>query len=714
MMRRSAALILLGLLIPATAIAQAQTGTVEGSVSDAEDGLPLVAANIVVEGTVLGTMTDREGNYRLPGIPLGPQRIVFSVIGYETAVREVTIREGPPQRIDVALVPSPLELPDIVVTAGRQEQRAELAAASVQVLTARELQLRMAPRLDLVLPLIPGVTMVEDQLGIRGSTGYTKGAGGRVLVLMDGVPTLGGDTGNVRWDTLPSEVVERIEVVKGAASALYGSSAMGGVVNVLTRSAHSGPSAYMRLRAGTWERPHFEEYHYEGQGGLTRAGDLTIIRPLGKFGLLASGGYEYTDGYRENGWNRYGHMLLKLEGPSGNRDRWSAALTAARHEYGNFFEWRGPNDPYEVAPSVLDDWVRSDKLMLTSTWRHLYGKSTYLQLQPHMFAVRWKNNFRDNDDRATVVRGALDAQVVTSSRIGTITVGGMAAVTDVDATMYGSLGVWEGALYAQNETELGRGIRTSIGLRYDSHDSDDVPHRSVVSPRAALILAPSTTITLRVSGGRGFRAPSVAETYISTTTSGFTIIPNLGLEPETVWTGELGGTWLPLPFLLVEGALFDSRYESMIEPERQPDGNIQFKNLTRASLRGAEVSLKGTLPSGWFRYGWSHLWLKSRDLDRDVPLQYRRPRSGSLVLEVLGKGWVVAADWLYGDTIQRVGVYPYDRRGPFRRLDGRFSVEALGMRWILHGRNLTGYAYTDIERNLSPPREWIISLERSW
>jgi hypothetical protein len=83
-------------------------------------------------------------------------------------------------------------------------------------------------------------------------------------------------------------------------------------------------------------------------------------------------------------------------------------------------------------------------------------------------------------------------------------------------------------------------------------------------------------------------------------------------------------------------------------------------------------------------------------------------------VEVLGGWWSLAADLLYGATVDRTAMYEYDRRIPFYRMDTRFSVRLTGMRIIVQVRNLTEYAYTDIERNLSPPREWLMSLEWSW
>ena len=694
---------------------QSGTGTIVGTVSDVQTRAPIPAANILVEGTVLGAMSGREGEYRIPNVPEGGHTIRFSVVGYRLETREVTVRTGETIRLDVELEQTPLALPDVVVTAARKQQRIDEAAASVAILGTDQLQARAAVRLDAVLPLVPGVTMVDDQLGIRGSTGYNRGAGGRVLVLLDGVPALGGDSGNVRWDTLPAEVVERVEVVKGAASALYGSSAMGGVVNVLTRSAHRGPSTYARFRAGTWDKPYYRDYSIPaGDRPLTRGAEATAVRPLGRLGFLLSGGYEYTDGFRQNGWAGYGHLLLKLEGPEDRSDRWNAVVTLARNERGHFVEWKDVNDPYEVSAEVKGDWLRSDKLMLTTSWRRLLGRGTYVQLQPHLFGVKWRNFFRDNDDTAQVLRSALDAQAVTASGLGTVTLGGMIAATGVDAAIYGNHRVWEGALYVQDEGEITGTLRISAGGRLDVHTTDVTETRVVFSPKAALVHSPAESLILRLAAGRGFRAPSVAEMFASVSTSGFTVIPNLELEPETVWSGEVGGTWMPAAIVRVEGSVFTNLYYSMIEGVRRPGGDIQFDNLHRARLQGAEAGIQAVHPSGWLRGAATCLWLSARDLDDGRRLAYRRPRRAALTLEVVGGGWSLAADLLYGATVSRTAVYEYERRNPFYRVDGRFSADLMGARVIIQARNLTEYAYTDIERNLSPPREWLVSLEWSW
>jgi outer membrane receptor protein involved in Fe transport len=298
--------------------------------------------------------------------------------------------------------------------------------------------------------------------------------------------------------------------------------------------------------------------------------------------------------------------------------------------------------------------------------------------------------------------------------MGTVTIGGMAATTGVDATMYGQHRVWESALYLQDEAELTSTIRISGGGRLDLHSTDATPTRVVFSPKAALINTPARNVVLRLTAGRGFRAPSVAETFISAATSGFTVIPNLELEPETMWSGEVGGSWMPLAVVRIEGSLFLNRYSSMIEGVRVTGGDIQFRNLHRARLQGAELALQATHPDGWLRGAASYLWLSTRNLDNGSVLAYRRPKQGSITVEVMGSWWSFATDLLYGATMGRTAVYVNDRRIPFYRIDGRLSARFKGMRVIMQGRNLTEYSCTDIERNLSPPREWLISLEWSW
>lgn len=704
---------LLLVLLPEAARCQG-TGTVRGRVVSAEEGEALPGAHIMVAGTPRGAIAGADGSYVILDLPAGRYTLEFSMMGYGSVRRGIEVPGGGSVTADAELEPVPLAMPDVVVTAGRQEQRSEEAAAAVAVMAGEGIRARAVPRLDGVLSLVPGVTMVDNQIGIRGSTGYSRGAGSRALVLLDGIPLLGGDTGNVRWEMLPPQMVERVEVVRGASSSLYGSSAMGGVVNVLTRSPHEERGTWVRLHGGVWEDPYHPTYRWEGGPGATAG--LSFVRSMsaGERRLLLSGGYEDTDGYRQNGWRKMGHLMLKAEGPREGRSSWEVLASASRSDGGHFLEWRDPGDPYQVDAASAGDWLRFDEYALAFSWEHLTGRGTWLRVVPHLQGVAWEHHFHDSGASSGTMRTGLEAQVVTAGPLGMVTAGLSGDLTGVDASIYDVSRVEEGGLFLQNETDLTPRLRLSLGVRSDLHRTDLTPWRSVWSPRAAVVWQASEDLTLRVNGGRGFRAPSVAELFASTATSGFQVVPNPALVPETAWTWETGATWRLLEALGVEAALFDSRYEEMIEPAVVSGGDIQFRNLRSARIRGAELGLQGALPLAGAGARLSLLWLSARDRESGASLSYRRPFQAALTLQARPGPLRTGLDIRYGRRMDAVTVYPFERRNDLWRVDGRVSVDIAGMRWTLQSRNLTRYVYTVIERNLSAPREWILSVERTW
>ncbi|MFO7769413.1 MAG: TonB-dependent receptor [bacterium] len=700
-------------MLPGPVVGQ-EGGTVRGRVTSAGEGAPLPGAHIMVEGTVRGGIAGADGAYVIPDVEPGPRILVFSMMGYRALRRRIRVPEGGTVRADAALEAVSLVMPDVVVTAGRQQQRTEEASAAVTVLPGEGIRSRAVPRLDAVLPLVPGVTMVDNQVGIRGSTGYSRGAGSRALVLLDGIPLLGGDTGNVRWEMLPPQMVERVEVVRGASSSLYGSSAMGGVVNVLTRSPVDEPGTWVRLHGGWWEEPYYEEYRRDVPGGTTAG--ISFIRSLssGRGGLLLSGGWEDTGGYRQNGWREQGHLLLKAEGPRDRRGTWGFLALASRSDAGHFLEWAGPDDPYRVSDEDAGDWLRFDEQAAAFTWEQIAGRGTWFRVTPHLQRVTWEHHFHDSDASSGTMRGGLEAQVVTAGPWGTVTAGLSGGITGVASGIYEVSRVREGALFLQNEADLGPRLRLSAGLRRDLHGTDATPWRSVWSPRAAVVWQAAESLTLRVNGGRGFRAPSVAELFASTSTGGFQVIPNPDLVPETAWTWEGGAAWRVPEVLHAEVSLFDSRYGEMIEPGLTEGGDIQFRNIRDAGIRGAELSLRGVLPLVGTGAGLSLLWLRARERGSGEPLAYRRPFQAALTLERDRGPLRAGLDVRWGRRMESVTVYPFERRNDLWRVDGRLSADAAGMRWTLQSRNLTRYVYTVIERNLSAPREWMLTVERTW
>ncbi|MCD4666147.1 MAG: TonB-dependent receptor plug domain-containing protein, partial [Bacteroidales bacterium] len=225
-------IILTILCMPNTVWAElAGHGSLKGTIIDVATEEPLPGANIIIVGTTLGMMSDLQGHFSLSRIPVGKFRIKATIMGYKSEIKEVKIEHQKATTINFNLKETVLEMPAIVVTAGKKAQSFQDVPNSVSLVTIKEIERKNRTYLDEVLEYTPGVNMVEGDVNIRGSSGFSLGAGSRVLLLVDGIPMMPGDSGDIKWDIIPLSQIERVEVIKGAGSALYGSQALGGVIN---------------------------------------------------------------------------------------------------------------------------------------------------------------------------------------------------------------------------------------------------------------------------------------------------------------------------------------------------------------------------------------------------------------------------------------------------------------------------------------------------
>jgi outer membrane receptor for ferrienterochelin and colicins len=242
------------LLIGASQNARAQ-GVITGTVIDRDTREPLPGANVYLPGTVIGSVTNSAGVFRIRNAPAGTVTLVITMIGYERFTRtDIRVANNETITINAELVPTIIETTPVVITATKSERSLRDVPTSVSVMQAADIERRNAFTIDEVLRIVPGVHFNLSQINIRGSSGYSHGAGSRVLLLIDGVPVLAGDSGEITWELVPLDQVERVEVVKGAGSTLYGSNALGGVVNIITRDLPETSVSSIRFQGGCTTR----------------------------------------------------------------------------------------------------------------------------------------------------------------------------------------------------------------------------------------------------------------------------------------------------------------------------------------------------------------------------------------------------------------------------------------------------------------------------
>ncbi len=293
----------LALVFLAPALAGQTTGAVRGSVRGAEGGQPLEAARVAVEGTQLATVTDPYGRYRLTGVPAGPRVLLITAIQRKPLRLLVVVPAGDTATADAVLAESPIELAELVVTATRSaERRAELPA-TVGLIARRAIEETNPHHPAELMRHIPGVLVVD-----LGGEGHTTAMRQPITYnpvyayLEDGIPirSTGFFNHNALYEVnIPA--ADRVEVFKGPGSALYGSDAIGGVVNVLTRPPSPGPTLELLAEGGRY-----------GYARTVASGSTTV----GRDGIRAdlnlthySGFRDGTEQDRRSGTLRWDHAL---------------------------------------------------------------------------------------------------------------------------------------------------------------------------------------------------------------------------------------------------------------------------------------------------------------------------------------------------------------------------------------------------------------------
>ena len=732
---RTALALLLTALLAATLCASARAQRpnhrrVEGLVVRAADGTGVADAFVEIVGTTLRTTAASDGRFAFALAPATELTLRVAAVGFEPALVVVPADTGAGPPVTIALTGSAIVVAPLVVTASRETQLAADAPISVAVATDEDIARRATIGLDEAIARLPGVQILDGQINIRGSSGYTKGLGSRVLLLVDGVPANEGDRGGIDWDLLPVTEVERVEVLKGTGSALYGSAALGGVVNVITRDLPDRPQLRARLLAGSYADPARAVWRWRSSRAVFGGVDLSLSRPVGPLKLLVSGGILGSQGYRENNDDRRAHALAKLEYADGPGLRAELLAAAAHADHGNVVFWcvRGQcadsglaYQPFRVDSTTLGDRVRSDKLLMQATARRIVGTDLAVHGRLSWYRTHFEDAFRTDSESATADR--LGTEIGMEWHPGServINAAMEATYADVTSDLFGNHSQTEFAWDAESQSALGGSGHATLGARIDAMAVDGVGWTAVASPRIAATWRLPFAL-LRASLGRGFRAPSLAERFTSTAAQGIRVIPNPNLANETSWAGELGGATQASRHVGLDAAVFWNQYQNLIEPALVTGGTeIQFANVTRARVRGLDLSARAAgLVGGHLGATLGYTLLDARDLTLDLPLAFR-PRhqatfSADWLVDLGGAGDLVAGfDARLASSPARVEIFESDSRVTARTLDFRATWRRGGLALAAKVENLFNYTYTLVPRTLEPPRTYSTTLTVTW
>ena len=234
-------------------LAAAQDIVVVGHVVSEGEHIPF--ASVFLEGTQKGTTTDATGHYMMVDLPAGEYTLIARAIGFKQKKEKVVLVPGATLEVKFDLETEVLSVDEVVVTGTKTFKRQTESAVIVNVMDSKAIQAVSANTVSDILNFQPGLRMEVDCQTCNYSQLRMNGLGGAYSqILINGRPVLSPLTGLYGLEQLPSQMVERIEVVRGGASALYGSSAIGGTVNIITkipeRSAYEISSSGSSINGG--------------------------------------------------------------------------------------------------------------------------------------------------------------------------------------------------------------------------------------------------------------------------------------------------------------------------------------------------------------------------------------------------------------------------------------------------------------------------------
>ena len=565
--------------LPLIAFAQ-----ISGVVQDLNSGEPIIGAKVFAsDGNK--TLTDFDGAFTL-SCKSFPVTLVTKMLQYTNdstvlnSAGDVTIKLGEPVT----------DLQMVVVSAGRRKQAIEEVPVSIEIIKPELIDNKGITSLDQAVEQTPGVSTFDGQVSIRGGSGFSYGAGSRVLLLWNGMPLLSGYAGDTQWNAIPMEQAAQIEVMKGASSVLYGSGALNGIIAIREREPGTTPVTKLKVQYGIYDNPRRASLRWWDTNPMTQQIEFYRSQMFKNVGYTISSTLFHDDGYK----NREFEFRGRVSGTFYYRPKkWSKVKAGISYNYqvqktGNFIIWESDTLGYTPQGGI-------DTSNAASTLTYTLGQRLFID--PYVKIIDKHNNRHSFKNRMYYVKNVIlgnesqnsiatiynnDYQFQKSYANGlTLTSGASSLYNVVIAELFGSHTSWNSAIFTQIEHHIGKfdftaGLRLEYfemdGERGDSDflipklDSTVLPFYPVARSGFHYKLAEYTH--LRASLGQGIRYPAVGERFIQTSVGALNVFPNPTLRPEIGWAGEIGikqgvkiGDWKGM--LDISG--FVNEYQNMIE-----------------------------------------------------------------------------------------------------------------------------------------------------
>jgi iron complex outermembrane receptor protein len=572
-------ILLLLLFIPIGFIAQ-----ISGVIREKGTNTPIVGAKITASDGVKA-ISDFDGKFKLNSKKF-PITIITSMMQFLNdtitvyKVEEIVIKMGEQTK----------DLETVVVSAGRRKQAIEEVPVSMEIIRPQLIDNKGITDLEQAVDQTPGVFTMDGQVSIRGGSGFAYGTGSRVLLLWNGMPLLSGYAGDTQWNAIPMEQTAQIEVMKGAASVLYGSGALNGVISLVEKEPGIIPETKVKVQYGIYDNPVRNSLKWWSRSPMNQQIEAYHGQMFKKIGYTLSTTLFHNDGYRGGETEQRGRISGSIFFKPQKMQRLKAGLgyNYQNQKTGNFLIWQ--SDSLGYTPSGGADTSNSEST-LTYNIGHRFFIDPYLKyidkynnrhnLKARIYSAT-NNNINNPQQGSGAVIYFSEYQFQKQFGNGITLTSGISNIYNVVISkLFGNHTSNNIAAYGQYEHKIGKlDITAGVRLEYFEMDGKSGDTDFMLSKKDSLTLPFYPVFRtglhyelakythLRASLGQGIRYPSVAERYTATSVGALNIFPNPTLRPEIGWAAELGikqgvkiGSWKGM----LDVAAFVNEYSNMME-----------------------------------------------------------------------------------------------------------------------------------------------------
>ncbi|MDP4684650.1 MAG: TonB-dependent receptor, partial [Crocinitomicaceae bacterium] len=624
------------LLICLTSFAFGQEGKITGKVRD-DKGESLIGATIIYKKDVtIGAVTDEKGNFMLE-VPAGKANLICRASGMVTDTIQVNVLAGQTVTQDVILSAYVQEIDGVEVRVGKFDKAFEDQTVSMEVIKPALIENKNTRSIETALDQTPGLNILDGEPQIRGGSGFTFGVGSKVAVIVDDMPMLSGDAGRPEWGFIPVENIHQVEVIKGAASVLSGSSALSGSVHIRTAYPKIKPLTKVNVYSGFYSNPS-NDYdawwdNYPGIHGV----NFLHSRIIGNLDLVVGGNFNYDHGYI--GPPKTDSVVATMF-PDTISNFSENDLVSKRARINFNLRYRskkikglnyGMNGNFMLSHSAMAfAWLND-----TSGLYNAYPGAVFLQdqfifnLDPYVnfftqtdgkHSLRSRILHVDNEmtanqsNRATTIYGDYMFQKTFPQLRKLDFIGGITGTfTDSYSNIYVGSGTPNNQLlnisaYTQLENKINKTLNLSVGGRLEYFQLNDTVTAMKPIFRAGTSIKIYQETYLRASYGQGYRFPTITERFIKTGVGNMGVFPNPNLKPESSWNAEVGikqGLKFGKIYGYLDLAGFWQEYQNTIEymfgiwnPLTTPQAlgssaGFKFLNTGNSRVLGLDLSFSG-------------------------------------------------------------------------------------------------------------------------